>query len=285
MIRAARIGGHAHRYLLAARGDTDRAAGRPLTGHVIATFRHGLNIVFDEATARAWVSVQTPAVPFHPWAIEVPAIPPGVQVGLAVSSGDACIALGAGDLSIRDASIDELRIAPYSAEQAECALSRLPLFEQLLEEEAARRSADPFQPQMNAILERWRATDDPRVLADLVGLGVGSTPSGDDLIVGLAAGLTALCNASDKAGRSLQALRSGLRGEGCRTLARTAPASRQAVAAALEASFPEPLCLLIGDLGTHVADGEQIRRSVWHVQALGATSGASMLRGLRAAWH
>ena len=211
-IRATRIGGHAHRYLLAARPDADRAAGRPLAGHVVSTFRHGLNIVFDEEMACAWVSVQTPAVPFHPWAVEVPAIPGGVVVGTPIQTVDSTLILGLRSphapvpptadhgpqttdmllaIHMPHATCHELRIAPYSPEEAERALSHLPLLERLLEEEAARRPADPFQPQIDAILERWRATGDPTVLAYLVGLGIGSTPSGDDLIVGLAAGLAA----------------------------------------------------------------------------------------------
>ena len=73
----------------------------------------------------------------------------------------------------RHATCDELRIAPYTPEQAEVALSRLPILEQFLAEARACRSPDAFQFWIDAILERWRATDDPAVLVNLVGLGIG----------------------------------------------------------------------------------------------------------------
>jgi hypothetical protein len=274
-ITVTRIGGHAYRYL----------AAKPRTGQVASLFRHGLNVAFDDGGSAAWVSVQSAAVPLHPWAVRVSAVPSNLEAGDLVTSDGECVRFGASSLSLREARVDDLRIAPYTPGEAELALSRLPLLEQFLERARPGRPSDPFQPEIDAILERWQATGDSSLLIGLVGLGIGSTPSGDDLLVGLAAGLTALCTASDKAGRRLQGVLSGLRGEGGSALARTAPASRQALAAALEASFPESLCRLIGDLGAYVADADRIRTSTRHILALGATSGASMLGGLCAAGH
>ncbi len=297
-VAAMRIGGHASRYLLATRGDADRAAGRPLAGHVVSTFRYGFNTAFDEQDTPSWIAIQTATVPLHPWAIEVPTIPADIRPSFFVRAAEGRVDVLSSTtargprttgmlLAIHTlrATCHELRVLPYTPEEAERARARLPLLEQLLEEKAARRPAGPFQPQIDAILEQWRTADDPAVLANLVGLGIGATPSGDDLLVGLAAGLTALCAVSDEAGRSLQALSSGLRAEGGLALARTTPASRQALAAALDGSFPEPLCLLVGGLGVDSADGDRIRKSAGQVLELGATSGASMLRGLCAAWQ
>ena len=292
-IRATRVGGHAYRYF----------AEKARSGHVVSTFRHGLNIVFDEEAACAWVSVQTLAVPFHPWAVEVPAIPGNVVVGTPIQTVDSTLILGLRSphapvpptadhgpqttdmllaIHMPHATCHELRIAPYTHEEAERALSHLPLLEQFLEKARAGRPSDPFQPKIDAILERWQATGDSSLLTGLVGLGIGSTPSGDDLLVGMAAGLAAFGEASDRAGRDLGALRRQLLDE---DRSRTTPASRQALEAALEASFPEPLCRLISDLGACVAHEHRIRMSITSVLALGATSGASMLRGLCAAWR
>jgi hypothetical protein len=307
-ICATRIGGHAHRYLLAARPDSDRAAG-----HVVSVFRHGFNIVFDEAGAATWIPVQTVAVPLHPWAVEVPAIPGDVVVGTPIEAVDSTLILGprssralhgttytpvspttdhgprAADMLLaihtRHATCDELRIAPYTPEQAEVALSRLPILEQFLAEARACRPPDAFQFRIDAILERWRATDDPAVLVNLVGLGIGSTPSGDDLLLGFAAGLAAFGEALDRPERDLGALRLELLDEDGSVLARTTPASRQTLEAALEGSFPEPLCRLIGDLGACAADEHRMHMSIRSVLGLGATSGTSMLCGLCAAWH
>ena len=274
-IAATRIGGHACLYL----------AAEPRTGRVASFFRHGLNVAFDDGGAATWVSVQSAAVPLHPWAVEVSAVPPNLEAGDLVKSDGEGAHLGASFLGLSGVRVDDLRIESYTPEEVERALLRLPLLEQFLAEARACHSPDAFQSQIDAILERWQATGDSSLLTGLVGLGIGSTPSGDDLLVGLAAGLVAFSMVSDKAGRRLQSVLSGLRGEGGSAVARTTPASQQALAAALEASFPEPLCLLVGDLGAHASDADRIRTSTSGVLALGASSGTNMVRGLCAAGH
>ncbi len=262
-IPATRIGGHAYRYL--AEGDR--------IGRVVSVFRHGFNIVFDEANDPTWLAVQTLAVPLHPWAIEVPAVPVDICRSLCVSSDGRRIALGVSDLMIQEALVDELRIAPYTPDGAERALSRLPLVEEALEEEASRRPADPFRAQIDAILERWRTPSDPAVLMSLLGLGGGSTPAGDDILVGMLAGLSAVSRVSASTDRVLQALRSDL--EGVRL--RTRPASRQMLAAAADDSFPEPLVVLVAAANKESTEG--LGDAVACVLALGASSGVDLLTG------
>lgn len=81
--------------------------------------------------------------------------------------------------------MDEARISPYTKEEGERALARLPLLQQFREEELSKRDSDPFQPQIDAMLKQWKKTGDPEDLLDLIGLGSGSTPSGDDVLVGM----------------------------------------------------------------------------------------------------
>ena len=315
-IRATRIGGHAYRYF----------AEKARSGRVVSIFRHGFNIVFDEADDPTWIVVQTPTVPLHPWAIEVPTVSGSVVVGTPAQVDDDSLILGLcsphaphatgyplasptvdfgprtvhSALRARDcgprtpdallaihalhATCHELRIAPYTSEEAARALSCLPLLERHVAEEGTRRPSDPFQARIDTILECWRATNDPAVSADLVGLGIGSTPSGDDCLVGLTAGLNALSSVFELAAGRLRLLRGWLTGDGKSVLSRTGTASRQAIEAALEGSCPEPLRLLLRDLGQRV-DETRTCASARRVLALGVTSGASMLRGVCTAWR
>jgi hypothetical protein len=266
-IAATRIGGHAYRYL----------AEKARSGRVVSVFRHGLNVVFDEASVATHIAIQTSAVPLHPWGIEVPAISPAIRSGQQVSSAEDCLAIAACTLGMRDAHIDDLRIAPYSAEEAERTLFRLRLVEEFLERESAHHPIDPFQAQIDAILERWQTTGDPVPLVDLVGLGIGSTPAGDDTLVGILAGLAALLLVSPRVAAHVEKLRGRL---GIAALEqRTSRASTQMICAAVERRFSETLrgCALA--LGATHTQALEIQRHVSRQSAVGATSGVATLRG------
>ncbi|MDD4903642.1 MAG: DUF2877 domain-containing protein, partial [Candidatus Bipolaricaulis sp.] len=140
------------------------------------------------------------------------------------------------------------------------------------------RSVEAFEGEIRAVVAQWQTTGDPSLLANLVGLGSGSTPSGDDVLVGILAGLTALFDVSASARQHLEALREGLR----EVSHRTHPASRQMLAAATDGSFPEPLLNLARALGG-AGHPEAVRAAAARVLGLGATSGGSFLAGLAAA--
>ena len=79
-----------------------------------------------------------------------------------------------------------------------------------MEQEWKEHPPDPFQPQIDAILRRWHESGEADILLDLIGLGVGSTPSGDDVLVGILAGLSILEKVSRKEMQQLVRLRSGI---------------------------------------------------------------------------
>jgi len=249
---------------------------------VASLFRHGVNVLFSESSDPAFLSIQTPDVPLHPWAVRacsLPALPENEPViaeakRIRFPDADAII-----DLS--QAAVDELEIGSYAPEGAACAVSRTPILEQVLAEEPSERIADPFQAQIGGILAAWRTTGEARVLPALTGLGSGSTPAGDDVLVGLLAGWTALEETDSEARRSLTTLRSVLSGMALGH--RTHLASAQMIAAALDGSFPEPLRDLVAGLGDVTASDTEIREFAQRLSALGTTSGWMMLRGLAAA--
>ncbi len=259
---ATRIGGYAHRYLTA----------KPRTGSVASTFRHGFNVLFDEETQPGFVSIQSQDVPLHPWALEVPNIADEIQLGSAVSAESSRISLRPTTIHWQRATRYALQIIPYTNEKAKRALSRLSSLDRFLEQDRVKRDPNPFRPQIDAILKRWKEAGDSKAPLDLVGLGTGSTPAGDDALVGLAAGFTAL----DK-GENLRLPRAAS------VRSNTSLASAQMIAAALDGAFPEPLCDLVAALGREDVDEAEIRGLAERLVALGANSGWMMLHGLSVA--
>ena len=131
-------------------------------------------------------------------------------------------------------------------------------------------SAGPFEPVLAAALASWRDCGDPAVLAVLVGVGEGLTPSGDDVIVGALAALDAL---GDDAGRG----RLGSALAGCAV--RTTRLAAQAIEAALEGRHAEPLLGVLEAL----ADGAppaRLEAAATALLAVGHRSGADALRGV-----
>ncbi len=264
-ISATRIGGHAWRYFAAGTRE----------GRVTSTFRHGLNVLFGEESALTYVSIQTPAAPLHPWAIEVPGMPARSGVGCAVRGTQFAVETAGTRFELLTAAREPLRIAPYSLASAETAADSRVSLNRLLDG-CRPRSVEAFEVEIRAVVALWQMTGDPEILLSIVGLGSGSTPSGDDVLVGILAGLTAL-SALSAAKQQLDASRQTLAGVSLRTH----PASRQMLAAAADGSFPEPLVDLVSALGD--ADpGANLAAAATRVLALGATSGRSFLAGVLA---
>jgi len=274
-VNATRIGGHAHRYF--AEGTRE--------GRVASTFRHGLNVVFEEEAAPTYVSIQTRAAPLHPWAIEVPAMPPGIAVGAPVHVIDVTTTASTQrtprtqrtELAIHalHAACHELRITPYTTREIQRAADNRASLNRLLDERQPR-SVEALEGEIQAVVAQWQTTGDPLLLANLVGLGSGSTPAGDDVLVGILAGLTA-SSALSAAKQELDALRQALAGVSLRTH----PASRQMLTAAADGSFPEPLVDLASALGD-AGSGANPAAAATRVLALGASSGHSFLAGVLA---
>ncbi|MCK5827306.1 DUF2877 domain-containing protein [Candidatus Bipolaricaulota bacterium] len=266
-IAALRIGNCTHRYL----------TEKPRTGAVVSTFRHGFNVLFDEDSDPGFVSFQTQDVPLHPWGIAAEAVG-HVRVGdLAVVESNRIRFNSSGvAVDFSDADVDELSIPPWTQEEAARAQERISIIREILAKELAKRVPDPFQPQIDAILERWSETADPEVLSDLVGLGSGSTPSGDDMLVGLLAGFTAFGEVSSEAKVNLTILRQILHADKSQ---RTTQPSAQMINAACTNSFPEPACCLLRVLG--LPEGStQLSSAIASVLSLGSLSGIAIVSGL-----
>jgi hypothetical protein len=268
-VSATRIGGHADRYF--AEGTRD--------GRVASTFRHGFNALFEGERAPSYVSIQTPAAPFHPWAIEVPGMPTRSGVGCAVRGTQFAVETAETRFGLLTAARKPLRIAPYSLTSAHTATDKRVNLNRLLDKRQPR-SVEAFEDEIRAVVTQWQTTGEPEILLSLVGLGSGSTPAGDDVLVGILAGLTTLSGISASAKRQLDALRQTV----AAVSLRTHPASRQMLIAAADGSFPEPLLNLARAMGDP-DPGEGLTAAAARVLALGATSGQSFLAGLLAGFE
>lgn len=281
-LRATRIGFHAHQYLQATRSSSDRVARDARTGAVVSVFQHGFNVLFDEVSNPGLVSIQTKEVPLHPWSIGLTGTTRTPEVG-APCFAEATLIRFDNELCIDivAAEVRKLRITPWAQEEADLAQERIPIIKGFLAQELATRAPDPFQTQIDTILSQWMKHGESAKLRDLIGLGSGSTPSGDDVLVSILLGLWALKAVSPQAARHLATLRGSLHIEEIR--GKTPLPSVQMIAAALDGAFPEVLCDLVSQLGQADVTDAEVQQCVERVGNLGATSGLSFLCGFVAA--
>jgi len=264
-IRATRIGGHAYRYLTT----------HPRIGRVVSSFSGGINLLFEGG--KAFVPVQSTNVPLHPWAIEIPGEPLRFAEGTPVRSKEGELSLGDMLLVLSTAQVEELSLPRFSAEGVAIARRNFPLLTRFVEEARKTHQPDPFQEEIDAIRARWHESSAPAVLLDLIGLGAGSTPSGDDVLVGIIAVMSLFEQVQDQIKEALPQLRAGIQ-ETAR--ARTPLPSAQMLLCAGNRSFPEPILALLSSLTSEGASEDIIVEKAQLVAQLGHYSGLAILLGL-----
>ena len=264
-IRATRIGGHAYRYLTT----------RPRTGRVVSTFSGGINILFDNG--EAFVPVQTTSVPLHPWAIEMSGEPLRFAEGTPASVKSGVLSVEDTRIVLSNARTEDLRLPQSSATDVATARQNFPIIAKFVNEVRKTHPPDPFQEQIDAIVDRWHDTGDSRILLDLIGLGAGSTPSGDDVLVGIIAGMYLLDRVDARVEETLIQV--------CTSIEETARAltplpSAQMLLAACDRSFPEPVFALLKGFASSSISEEAILEKAEGVAQVGHYSGLAMLTGL-----
>jgi Protein of unknown function (DUF2877) len=271
-LRATRIGVHTHRYL----------SEKSRTGSVVSTFRHGFNVLFDDDTDSRFVAFQTQDEPLHPWAVELPGTPPLLQAKMACFANGKSIRFSNGLIaSFASAVIDKLHIQPWDQEETLHALHNESLVRANIQATLPENQPVRLEAEILTILVRGRLPDDAQTLVELIGRGTGSTPAGDDALLGMLAALMAQAASSHHARSQLAALRDKL--QSVDLIKITTRASAQMLHAGLVGSFPEPLCVLATILKLANALDFGLQKSIDHVLHLGATSGWFMLMGFMAA--
>ncbi len=243
------------------------------------------------------IAIQTAGVAFHPWAVEVQAAlptdrPPGSILDAAQPAAEksrprpdkVVLHAEAGDikLDLGRAAIIPLRIDPFDDESAKAARIVAPCLLGMVRRLIMARNPvrEPADEPIEPILARWREFHNPASLSDLVGLGCGATPSGDDILVGLLMSLTAWERHSTRARSVLPRLRGNLPAIAWKG---TALPSAQMIVAACERTFPEPLV----DLTTAAASSSPValEAALQRVASLGHTSGVRILQGFLLGWN
>ena len=251
------------------------------SGRVGGHFRGGLNAVFG---SEALVCLQAPSVPLHPWALVADLPWEEIKEGTPVTASRGELPVGPFVLSLAQAEVVDLTFRPpehlVSLEELQ---ERVALIEQLL-----AGTPDPFEGEFDRafvrdrdrILTEWRETGDPAVLLDLIGRGPGTTPAGDDTLIGLLAGLEVLAAVAPALGfHLLQATRHLLLA--CSRFP-TSLLSSQLLTAAAAGQFPSDLL----ELQAALLEGRPTARLANRARTaltVGQTTGRAVLTGLVAA--
>ena len=267
------------------------------SGRVGGHFRGGVNVVFG---TEALVSFQSPNVPIHPCAFVADFPWEEVAEGAPVTISGGELSIGRFVLPLAEAEVVDLTFhPPANVLSLEELRERVTLIEQLIAE-----SPDPFKSEFDRafvrdrdrILGEWQETGNPAVLLDLIGRGPGTTPAGDDTLIGLLAGLEVLAAVAPASTRSslhatchgaqtrasflLQATRHMLR---ARPLPRTGSLSAQLLKSAAAGRFPAPLLEVQSAILDETASPVCLVGTVSAALATGQTTGKAVLGGLIAA--
>ena len=252
--------------------------GRPWSGSVHSVFPRAVNCIVG---GEPWVVLDA-AAPDAPYGLRLEgAIMPGqlgVGPGDPVCSRAGYLALGPAVLDCRSAS----RWAPEPLEALNRGWAgRLAQVGRQAGATAWAGSADLAAALVDALLDRSHPQALQAAIDSTVGRGPGLTPAGDDVLVGLFAGLS-LGGASDDhyAGDGRRVFHSRLAGAWAATPSRTNDISDSILDQACAGWFGAALHGLLRAVTR--SDAEAVRRAVSALLAVGASSGADTCVGVAA---
>jgi len=239
------------------------ALGGERRGRVASIHERAIVLLLDDGPL---VALLPAGAPLHPWALELDGpIPRGPAEGEAVRVAGGEIAFAASRVELAGMAIAELRLTARRCDPDPAAVRALAACL------PAAATTGPFASALAAALAAYRDCGDPAVLAVLVGVGEGLTPSGDDVIVGALAALELL---GDDAGHAR--LGAALAGGSVRTTKLAA----QMIEAALAGRHAEPVRELLEALAATPPAPARLAAATDALLAVGHRSGADTLRGI-----
>ena len=288
VLHAVRIGDHA----------ADALRSRQTDGDVVASFRSGVNARFTVDDRTTLIAFQTADVAFHPWAVEIqrdatlmpsdaPANVLDTPRSESVRPAPAAVVLndprGKIKVHLDTAAVPSLRIVPFHRGQAEHARRMTPSLEEQIHaalcEHLSHRKREILDERIDSIVAHFEEGSRSGFLLELIGLGSGATPSGDDILVGLLAALAAWRDQSHPAQMLLTHLRGTLPTIASRATSRF---SSQMITAACDGAFSVPLLQLCTTLVS--PEPSSIAEAIQRVSALGHDSGMRLLQGFLLGW-
>jgi hypothetical protein len=238
---------------------------------VVATHRRAANLLLDEGSL---VAVLPAGSPLHPWALATPFEPSLVQEGAPVRVSGQVLTVGPLSVELKGLVVAELSLRRRPLQEPADAIRYL------VEFAGSPSGDDPFDRKLTAALRSFSEGGPPGELAALVGLGVGLTPSGDDVLVGALAGFDLASECSPVARPLRQALVESLP---VPLEARTTRLSAQMLRAAADGLYPEPVLDLLHALASDHGSQPPVERAAVALSHLGHRSGRDTLLGLAAA--
>jgi hypothetical protein len=242
-------------------------------GVVVSVHARAVNLLLDAGPLVALLPAESP---LHPWAVAVPVSPRDlarITEGAPLRVSDGVIELGTLRIELAGLEVVDLRLRRRLRALSAAGLRAL------ARDAAAPPPTATFEPALAASLAAFREGGEVGGLARLVGVGEGLTPSGDDVLVGVLAGLDAASEVSGEAA----ALRERLCAELERGTSRTTRLAAQMLDAAEAGFYAEPVLALLETLALPRPGAGALERAVQGLLAVGHRSGADTLRGIGAA--
>lgn len=235
-------------------------------GRVVSVHRRALNLLFEDRTL---VGILPASRSVHPWALATGTFPTDLTVDAPFTVGDRILEIGSHLLDLGDLEVVDLELHHYPGSLPEDLVTGLRAASGELTAPA------PFESRLASASKAFRTQEDLSALIGVLGVGVGLTPSGDDLLVGVLAGLDLRREAAPATAslrrRLVRALLPELEGG-------TSRLSGQLLGAACTGLYAEPLLHLLRALAS--GEEEAVTQAVPPVLAQGHSSGRDTLRGL-----
>lgn len=262
-IAASGIGACAHALLSAERQ----------SGTVVSTFRDGFNVLFADHQVEALISFHGPAVPRQPWGVAL-AVEASIPCGASCRVEDLHVVFSSGvGVDLRAVRVLCHRVTTWTPSEAWTARGRMSLIGTKL---GADRHEDSLWSGVRCEQEGLGSVGMLELVGQLCGLGSGSTPSGDDYLVGRLAALYAASAADARAEENLRSVQAAVPKMGIPQ--RTPLASSQMLLAAVSGRFAEPVIAMLNAL----VDPHRgcMEMAADRLMAQGSTSGTAALAGI-----
>ncbi len=190
--------------------------------------------------------------------------------------GESVLAIGATLIPLSDAQVIELSLMTAPARRPVRAM-RL-----VIDYPIPASNHGPFGPAFERPLADYQGSGDVRSLISLLGLGKGLTPSGDDVLVGVLAGLDFLRDTPGPAAAERNELLSLLLPE---LEEGTSVFSASMIRAAADGHYAEPILHLLDEVAERTVAPGLIETTCAAILEIGHDSGASILEGIRASFR